>query len=415
MPGFRRGSAPRFSRSFGPRFDRRFNRGFVFDPQFRSRFNRRFFDPRFRRRFNRGFFFFNNGTPYGFGSGYGFPNAGYLGGYGSGPGYGDSSAGSVGGGYDSGSGYGDPNASFLSGYADLIRARGDYQVSQEQADLMTQQADAEKDYNRRRVLDQWLNNREHLPAVEEGFDPEEGREWGQRQWLRRMQHDPPATEIYSAEALNVLLADLQRLRGTDVLGPPVPLSPDLLEQINVAPPDSSGNIGLLRNQGRLTWPPALETSGFSEEREQIDSLTRAAARQAADGRVDAGTVKGLRTALDQVRRKLGYQVTELPWAQYLQGQAFLDSFKQALRALDQPNAPNYFNGKWSAQGATVGGLVAYLTDQGLVFVPSVPGQEAAYAALYQALVRYDLASNALVAEPAREKSEGGSGPLHQNP
>ncbi len=51
---------------------------------------------------------------------------------------------------------------------------------------------------------------------------------------------------------------------------------------------------------------------------------------------------------------------------------------------------NYFNdGKWSPKGKTVDILIHDISTKGLKFAPAVPGDEAAYTALYRALRDYD--------------------------
>jgi hypothetical protein len=85
--------------------------------------------------------------------------------------------------------------------------------------------------------------------------------------------------------------------------------------------------------------------------------------------------------------------------EYIHARTFLDDFGKALKVLDQPDAANYFNGKYAAKGATVADLVKYMSDQGLQFAPAVAGEEAAYMALYQAMAHYDIAANYLTAKP----------------
>jgi hypothetical protein len=52
---------------------------------------------------------------------------------------------------------------------------------------------------------------------------------------------------------------------------------------------------------------------------------------------------------------------------------------------------NFFNGKWAANGKTVGDLVKYMASSGLRFAPATQGSEAAYSMLQQALAAYNMA------------------------
>ena len=68
--------------------------------------------------------------------------------------------------------------------------------------------------------------------------------------------NPPETEIWSGYSLNTLLANLQQLAGKGVEGPTVALDPASLKQINVTV-KGQGNVGLLKERGKLNWPFAL--------------------------------------------------------------------------------------------------------------------------------------------------------------
>src|SRR4051812_19056263 len=107
----------------------------------------------------------------------------------------------------------DPFYGYLSGSAEVINAQGKYMVSAQQANLVKEHVERDKIANKRRAIDEWLYERKVLPT------PEDERERDQREMLRYMQNDPPATEIYAGPALNVLLADLQQLRNQGVTLP----------------------------------------------------------------------------------------------------------------------------------------------------------------------------------------------------
>jgi hypothetical protein len=285
--------------------------------------------------------------------------------------------------------YADPYGGDLSGAADVINAQGQYMKSAQQANLTRQYVDREKTGNQRRAFDEWLYEQRLTPT------PEDVRERNREQELRYARNDPPATEIYAATPLNLLLDDLQRLEDLNIPGPRVPLDPAVLEQINVAPPGVTGNVGLIKNKGQLEWPLALRGPFFQTNRDTLNRLTPQLVKQVAGGKLDIDTLNEVLTAVSRMRRELGNEITYLPPMQYIHGKVFVDNFQNALKALQQPEAANFFNGKWAAKGDTVADLVRYMTEQGLLFAPAVPGQEAAYTALYQALAHYDIASNLL--------------------
>jgi hypothetical protein len=77
---------------------------------------------------------------------------------------------------------------------------------------------------------------------------------------------------------------------------------------------------------------------------------------------------------------------------WTEARVFLQRFDDALVALGQPDAADYLNGRYELKAQTVLGLVQQMTDDGLRFAPAVPGDEAAYAALREALAACDRAA-----------------------
>src|SRR5207249_3994890 len=102
--------------------------------------------------------------------------------------------------------------------------------------------------------------------------------------LNRSRNNPPVTEVLSGKALNDILADLRKLppakpeTGQLVNIQHLPLDEDGLKHINLS--KGTGNIAMLKNEGRLSWPLALSGPEFKEQRERINQLAQAAVRQA---------------------------------------------------------------------------------------------------------------------------------------
>jgi hypothetical protein len=288
----------------------------------------------------------------------------------------------------SGSGYGyDPYGGFLRGSAEVIKAQGTFAQDQQKALLTREQIQSERVANRRKLVEQYLYERDKLPT------PEDERERTRAQELRRSLTDPPVTEIWSAKALNDLLAELQKQGAKGVMatyrGPKEPLDQDQLKLINVMSTNRGGNIGLLKNGGRLSWPLALTGFEFKEERERLSSLAQDAVKEAEfNNRVDAGTLRQLHEDLDRLQKQLSRSVGELPPSQYIEAKRYLNNLGDALKVLGQPDAGSHLNRKYAAQGKTVPDLVQYMTEHGLRFAAAVAGDEAAYRALHRALAAY---------------------------
>jgi hypothetical protein len=68
-----------------------------------------------------------------------------------------------------------------------------------------------------------------------------------------------------------------------------------------------------------------------------------------------------------------------------------------VKALQDPNVANQFNGKHAARGDNVAQLIDLMTRKGLTFASANPGDEPYYTALHQALLSYDMGLARLVA------------------
>jgi hypothetical protein len=168
--------------------------------------------------------------------------------------------------------------------------------------------------------------------------------------------------------------------------PTVELDPETLKQINVTT-GSGTNAGLLKNDGRLNWPIALTGSEFDEDRKNVErNLQTAVSEAEKHGKVDPGRLKNLTADVDKMTEDLGKQIGEMTGSQYIDAKNYLKLLNDALRALQQPDGSNYFNGKYAAKGKTVEELVNKMS--GLKFAPATPGDERAYRDLYEKLVTY---------------------------
>jgi hypothetical protein len=291
--------------------------------------------------------------------------------------------------------YPDPYSGYLRGGADVINAQGRFLVNTQQAYLTREQVRQERVVSRRKMFDEYLYEREKAPTLEDE------RQRHSLEQLNRSRNNPPVTEVYSGKALNDILADLRKLppkpeAGNLVNIQQLPLDEDALKHINVTV--GGGNIGLLKNEGRLNWPVALGGPEFKEQRERINSLAQAAVRQAEfNGQVDPGTITQLSTDVASLNRQLRQNGGDVPFALYTEAKTFLNNLDDAISALRQRDVGNYFTGKFALKAKTVPELVEHMTKQGLQFAQAVPGDEQAYAALHQALANYDLAMHAQTA------------------
>jgi hypothetical protein len=289
----------------------------------------------------------------------------------------------------------DANSASLYASSEVINAQGQFLVNQQQAYQMREQYRQARLETRRKALDEYLYERELTPTAEAD------RQRSLREQVLRSLNNPPVTEVYSGLALNTLLGDLRQnlgqQQGATLRTHALPLDEATLRHINVT--KGPGNLSILKNDGRLTWPAALTGPEFKERRDQIDSRISDALRQASFGNsVDGGTIKSLLADSTQMRQELRRTGRELSSSLYIEASSYLNKLDDAIRALQQPNVSDFMNGKYALKARTVPELVKFLNDNGLQIAPAAPGEESAYLALHQALAAYDRAVQPQTAE-----------------
>jgi len=321
-------------------------------------------------------------SPYGYG--YGSSANPYAAAYGGG--YGSNTAAPYGNAYGS---------SGSNAYGSSGNNQSTPETNAAQAALLREQVRSAKVDNARKAFDEAQYERDKTPSAEDE------RQKAEQEQLNRSLNNPPATEVQSGQALNTILADLRKLAAGNDSGlpasPRLPLDEEGLRYINVT--QGAGSIGLIKHEGHLNWPSALAGADSAEHRHQLDSLAGQAVKQAtAFSKVDAGILDQMRDELGGLRGQLAREVGGLSSTQYLEAQRYLKSFDDVLTALRQNDVGSYFTGKYSLQDGTVLGLVRQMGEQGLRFAPAVPGDEAAYTALHEALAAYDRAARGQTAQ-----------------
>jgi hypothetical protein len=212
-----------------------------------------------------------------------------------------------------------------------------------------------------------------------------------------MRGSPSDARVWSGEAMNVLLGNIQQNQAYPSRRPSIPLDPELVSRINVTDGRNSGNLGQFSKGAKVQWPLPLRAPEFKEERDRIDQLMGDALRQVQGGEADFGTIKDLQKSIERVHAELKDQIESLTPTDYTQSKRFLNDLGKSARALGDPNAADLVSGKWQPEAATVDQLVASLTKRGLKFAPARAGEESAYSALYQSLRAYDTQTSQLVA------------------
>ena len=226
------------------------------------------------------------------GAGYGAPYGGGYGAAGGSPYAGGYSAGGVdpltglpaGGGYSANPAYFNPySGGYNYGNSLELMAWGQVGLDQEKARILRETANQAKLDTRKKLVDTLA----YIRANEYTFTKEQADI--AKRLLERVQKTPSQAEVQSGRSLNVLLKDLVAFKNQQLRGPTVVLDEDVLKLVNLSGPDSSGNVGLLRDNGQFTWPAAFEDKQVigEKERKDIDLEAKQLYQQAANGSPDA--------------------------------------------------------------------------------------------------------------------------------
>ncbi len=269
---------------------------------------------------------------------------------------------------------------YLHGASDVLSATGDLYVKQEQARVEREKANQAKLETRKQEFDLKNYEKANTPTF---TDMQEVRK---SERVARVMNDATIFEIKSGSALNTLMPFVYQLTLRGIQGPQVPIDPYTLQQVNVTGGSEDVSPGLLKDGGKLQWP--LELRG--PEQKRIDALFPQAISEAAQKMLDPKVFRDLKTEADKLNdiviKKLGKN--ELDGASYLESKRFIKALQDALSVLRRTDAYRYINGDNTATGRNVQELVSNMEQRGLRFAPASPGGEAAYRAVYSAMVAY---------------------------
>jgi hypothetical protein len=231
----------------------------------------------------------------------------------------------------------------------------------------------------------------HYREMEVTISPQEERERIHQMELAWSQGDLTELETQSATALNILLADLRELQSKGIQASDVALDKVSLANLNVLVGRGNGNSGLLKNGGRLNWPQTLQGREFQRERDLINSLVPKIVEQARRGQ--ATDLSVIASASLKMHEVLHARIADILTPEYIRAKRFLTQVDDAIRILREPDAANYFNQLYSAQGRTAAELVQFMTRLNMRFAPAVDGGAASYNALHRILAAYDRAAH----------------------
>lgn len=267
----------------------------------------------------------------------------------------------------------------LAGSADVTRAYGDVVVSQESARILAEQAKQAKIETKKKAFDQMLYEKANTPTYFETLSKENAN------ILARRMNFPAQVEITDGTTLNTMLPLLQSLATEGAMGPPIPISQAVVDQLNIST-SIKGSVGLLRDGGRVDWPLGLQ----GKNQEKLDKLLPQAYQGAATGKLTPKLMKEVRSEMSAMRETLRVQVSkdEIDTGTYFTAIQFYNSLSASIDALGRPDARRQLSGALSPKARNVQELVEFVSGNGLKFAPATPGNEAAYQVAHDAFVRY---------------------------
>jgi hypothetical protein len=309
---------------------------------------------------------------------YGYcPGGSYSGCYGSGYGYGGS-------GYYSGGYCQDPYNGYLTGAASVISSQGQFLMNKRQAEMYSEQAKQLAVDTRRKIYEEWKYEKNDQPTLEQ---------IRRDQWKQAYEHSifhPPLNDIWSADALNRILDHAARIQNRGIAGSLIDLDEATVNKINFST-GVAGNIGVLKNQGKLAWTSILNRKTYEEERLKFNQLAADAVRQGGTNNVvDAGVQEDMERNLNLLDDKLTSRIREYSPDDYISAKHYIDDLRSALRILKREDVAKHINDDFRVTAKTIGELIKNMSKAGVRFAKARDGEEWAYNALYRALVSYDL-------------------------
>lgn len=276
--------------------------------------------------------------------------------------------------------YGPTLAAATPASAGVIRAVGNLPIQQARARIVNEQANQATIQTQRMAFDEGLYEMARTPSYSQELDP-----WTQVQ-IRRDIAQPTQSDIDHGDTLNRLMPYVKALVDDGTPVPPIPVSPDTLNQINVEVGTNGPSAGLLRDAAHLSWP--LDLKGPAQA--QFDQQLATAVQQAETGTLTPATYTQLVNAVNAMQDDLRTKFFQggIDTDTYQSSKAFLDDLDNSLAVLQRPDAARFLDGTYAAHGNTVPELVENMAKSGLQFAPATPGAEAAYVSLHNAFVTY---------------------------
>jgi hypothetical protein len=280
---------------------------------------------------------------------------------------------------------------YLMGSANVMQSYGNVIQSQESARILREQALQARLKTKKEAFELDMYIKANTPT----YTQEQERV--AKVTLRRIQTNSLPGEVTNGKSLNFLLDDLRRFPNKKISLEPITLSDGVLSKLSVT--KNTYGLGILRDDGRVNWPTALQERMTVGQRKQLDEQLKELVKSAYREKLDVNLLKDVRNEVDKLREDLVKRVNDTPTSQYIDAKRFLQEFHEATVALEKGEAP--IQAKFQREiegGRSVQELVDYMVKNGLRFGPATAADEPAYRAVHSALATFDIAMNAAVGD-----------------
>ncbi|MSU77096.1 MAG: hypothetical protein EXS16_03260 [Gemmataceae bacterium] len=273
------------------------------------------------------------------------------------------------------------------GQADLLRAYGSTVNSSEQARILRKQALQARLDTKKKAFEIEAYIKANTPTAAQE------RERIEKLTLKRMQTASLPGEISRGKAVNYLVNDLRKHLKNKTTIEPIVLTETVLGHLNVT--KNHVGLGILRDNGRVTWPTALTEKLTLEQQRTWDRVLQAAVMNTYNGKADVPAVRDQQAQFKEMRRELIDRANEISTAHYSEARRFLNEVIQAQTALEKGEAvwqakyQHFIGGRKPIQD-----VVEFLIDNALNVGPAGPTDESEYRAIYAAVANFDIAMEA---------------------
>jgi hypothetical protein len=248
--------------------------------------------------------------------------------------------------------------------------------------MAQQQVEQAKQETRRVTLDQTNYEKANMQTTAEAFELQASAT------VRRMLADASTTEITSGVTLNTLTDFIRRLTDQSVFGPTIPLDPNMVKMLDLAPAGgtvTNPGLGVVANWDNAPWPLALY-----DARKEIEPLVSKVIYEVKMRSLNPKDFEAARKKVRATNDNLYKLLTpgKVDTGAYVEATTFLNNLDNSLATLRQPDAYKFFTSDFVARGSNVLELAMYVTSNGLRFTPARLGHESAYVATHRATVSY---------------------------